>query len=137
MRIVIDTNILISALLSARSPAAQLLLLWRQGRFDLLICREQLDEIRRVTRYPKIRERLTPAVAGRLVRDLRRIALQIDHLPSVAICNDPFDDYLLALTQAGEADYLITGDKRDLLAIGRFGRTRIISIRHFLGPQDQ
>lgn len=137
MRIVIDTNILISALLSARSPAAQLLLLWRQGRFDLLMCREQLDEIRRVTRYPKIRERLAPAVAGRLVRDLRLIALQIDHLPPVAICADPFDDYLLALTQAGEADYLITGDKRDLLALGRFGRTRIISIRQFLGPQGQ
>lgn len=133
MRIVIDTNILISALLGAQSAPAQLLVLWRQGGFELLTCREQLDEIRRVTRYPKIRERLRPAIAGRLVRDLRRVARLIGPLPAISVCTDPFDDYLLALAQAGDADYLVTGDKRDLLAMGRFGRTRIVSVRTFLG----
>ena len=65
MRLVIDTNILISALLAGTSLPAHLIVLWREGRFDLLTSAEQLDELIRVTRYPKIRDvwRL-PSLAG-------------------------------------------------------------------------
>ena len=48
MRLVIDTNILVSALLSATSLPAQLIVLWRAGRFELLTAAEQLDELMRV-----------------------------------------------------------------------------------------
>ena len=65
MRLVIDTNIFISALLSTSSLPAHLVVLWREGRFDLLTSADQLDELVRVTRYPKIRERLSPALAPR------------------------------------------------------------------------
>lgn len=132
MRVVIDTNILISALLSAHSPPAKLLIHWRQGRFLVLTCEEQLDELRRVTRYPKIRERLPSALAGRLINELREVAMLFTPHPPVDICADPFDNYLLALAQAGSADLLITGDKRDLLTIKRFGRTRIVAVSAFL-----
>lgn len=132
MRLVIDTNILISALLSASAPPAQLIDMWRHGRFTLLTCREQLDELRRVTRYPKIKARLPPAIAGRLINELRELAVLVSPLPAVDICPDPFDNYLLALALAGEADLLVTGDKRDLLALGRHGRTRIIAVSTFL-----
>ena len=53
MRLVIDTNLLISALLVAGSLPAHLIALWREGTFDLLTAAEQLDELMRVTRYPK------------------------------------------------------------------------------------
>ena len=118
MRLVVDTNILISALLSASSSPARLVLLWRAGRFDLLTAAERLDELVRVTRYPKIRERLTPAVAGRLVNDLRVLAVTLDALPAVDVSPDPDDNYLLAIALAGSADFLVTGDKRDLLRLG-------------------
>ncbi len=62
MRLVIDTNILVSALLAATSLPAQLVVLWRAGRFDVLTTADQLDELMHVTRYPKIRERLAPAL---------------------------------------------------------------------------
>lgn len=65
MRLVVDTNILISALLIETSLPARLILLWRQGQFDLVSSAERLDELMRVTRYPKVRERLNPALAGR------------------------------------------------------------------------
>ncbi|MGH6681429.1 MAG: putative toxin-antitoxin system toxin component, PIN family, partial [Bradyrhizobium sp.] len=71
MRVVVDTNVLISALLVETSLPAQLIVLWREGRFDLPTSAEQLDELRRVTRYPKIRERLSPALAGPLINELR------------------------------------------------------------------
>jgi uncharacterized protein len=75
MRVVLDTNVLISALLLESSLPALLVTHWRQGRFELLTAPPQLEELNRVTRYPKIRERLKPALAGRLINDLRELAL--------------------------------------------------------------
>lgn len=132
MRLVVDTNILISALLAGTSLPAHLVDLWRQGRFDLLISTDQLDELNRVTRYPKIRERLTQALAGRLINELRDAAVMVTHLPAVTICNDPHDNYLLAMAVAGSANFLITGDKFDLLSLRLFNGTKIITVRDFL-----
>ncbi len=129
---VVDTNILVSALLAAASLPAQLIVLWRTGRFDLLTTTEQLDELMRVTRYPKIRERLAPAVAGRLVNDVRTLAITIDKLPVVEVSADPDDNYLLALAAAGAADFLVTGDKRHLLGLAVYEGTKIITVRGFL-----
>ncbi|WP_428377549.1 putative toxin-antitoxin system toxin component, PIN family [Lichenicoccus sp.] len=135
MRLVVDTNILVSALLAGNSLPAQLIVLWRQGRFDLLTAPVQLDELRRVTRYPRIRERLAPALAGRLVNDLRTLAVHVDPLPVVDVSPDPDDNYLLAMATAGSAAFLLTGDKRHVLGIGTYGGTRILRVRDFLALQ--
>jgi uncharacterized protein len=132
VRLVVDTNILISALLVEASLSADLIVLWRQGRFDLLTSAEQLDELMRVTRYPRIRERLAPALAGRLINELRDIAVVLKNLPTVSICQDPYDDYLLAMAVAGAADFLVTGDKRDLLGLKLHEGTKIVTVRDFL-----
>ena len=129
---VVDTNILVSALLAATSLPAQLVVLWRAGRFDLLTTAEQLDELMRVTRYPKIRKRLAPAVAGRLVNDLRALAITLDRLCAVDASSDPDDNDLLALAAAGSADFLVTGDKHDLLRLAVYEGTKIITVRDFL-----
>lgn len=132
MRLVIDTNILVSALLSSRSLPAHLILLWRAGRFDLLTSSDQLDELMRVTRYPRIRERLPPALAGRLINELRSIAIVVKNLPVIDISPDPYDNYLLATSVAGSANFLVTGDKRDLLPFKLYEGTRIVTVRAFL-----
>lgn len=132
MRLVIDTNILISALLGERSLPGHLIGLWREGRFDLITAAEQIDELMRVTRYPKIRQRLAPALAGRLINDLREVAILVGNVPEVAISADPYDNYLLAMALAGAADFLVTGDKRDVLNLKLHEGTRIISVRDFL-----
>lgn len=132
MRLVVDTNILVSALLVEESLSAHLVVLWRQGRFDLLTSAEQLDELMRVTRYPKIRERLVPALAGRLINELRDIAVVLKNIPTVTVCQDPYDDYLLAMAVAGAADFLVTGDKRDLLGLKLHEGTKIVTVRDFL-----
>lgn len=107
-------------------------MLWREGRFDLLTSSEQLAELVRVTRYPKLRERLPPVLAGRLVNELCQLAIVLERLPAVAVCSDPHDDYLLAMAAAGDADFLVTGDKRDLLGLVRHKGTRIVTVRDFL-----
>jgi putative PIN family toxin of toxin-antitoxin system len=137
MRLVIDTNVMISALLSSGSLPAHLIVLWREGRFELLTSAEQLDDLRRVTRYPKIRVRMPMSLAGRLINELGHVAVVVEELPAVAICADPFDNYLLATAAAGAADFLITGDKRDLLGIGAYGRCRILAVRDFMGTHNR
>lgn len=137
MRLVIDTNILVSALFTGHSLPAHLMMLWRDGRFELLTSPDQLDELMRVTRYPKIRERLAPALAGRLINELRDLAVIMKRLPSVALCADPNDNYLLAMAASGAADFLVTGDKRDLLGLRLFEGTRIVTVRAFLTMHGQ
>lgn len=132
MRLVIDTNIIISALLAGASLPAHLIVLWREGRFDLLTSADQLDELMRVTRYPRIRERLAPALAGRLINEIRDMAILVANLPVVTASPDPYDNYLLAMAMAGAADFLVTGDKRDLLVREIFEGAKIITVRDFL-----
>ena len=132
MRLVIDTNILISALLSSTSLPAHLIVLWREGRFELLTSADQLDELRRVTRYPRISERLAPALAGRLINELRDLAVVVKNLPIITVSPDPNDNYLLAIAGIGSANFLVTGDKRDLLALKLYEGTKIVTVREFL-----
>ncbi len=132
MLVVLDTNILISALLVPTSQPAKLLDLWRDGRFALLTAAPQTEELIRVTRYPKIRNRLNPALAGRLINELRGLANVIDKLPLLDISPDPYDNYLLSICSKGLADYLVTGDKQDLLSLGKHGRTSIVTVTEFL-----
>ena len=61
MRVVLDTNILVSALLLESSLPAQVLTYWRRGRFQLLTAKPQFEELYRVTRYPTSWE-LTQAI---------------------------------------------------------------------------
>lgn len=127
MRIALDTNILLSALMMpATSPPGQLLALWRSRKIDLVTAAEQIDEVSRVTRYPKIRTRVTPALAGRLVNRLRDLAVVVDKLPKVGIAPDPDDNFLLALAEAGNAQFLVTGDKK-LLSLKKYKSTRIVT----------
>src|SRR3546814_10427730 len=100
MRVVVDTNELVSALLHGRSLPFQLMALCREGKGTLITSGEQLEEMRRVTRYPNLRDRLNPAVAGRLVNELKVSAIVIENLPDVSVSPDPWDNYLLATIEA-------------------------------------
>lgn len=132
MRVVLDTNILCSALLRPQGLTDRLYRAWREGRFELLTSREQLEEFRRVTRYPRLRPFIDPAAAGAMHNELRQLAVLVAKLPIVDASQDPADNFLLAMAKAGKADVLVTGDKRDLLSLGSFQGTRIITARQFL-----
>ena len=132
MRVVLDTNVLISALLVRESKPAQLLADWRRARFELLTCEMQLAEIREVTRRPALRTLIRPALAGELVNQLRSMARWIDALPPIDRSPDPFDNFLLSMAQGGQADILVSGDKRGVLALKSHGTCRILTLRQFV-----
>ena len=131
MRVVLDTNVLVSALLVHVGKPAAIYRAWQEGYFALLICAEQLDELRATFHKSAIAARIKPYHAGRLVNQLKELATCVGALPRVARSPDPTDDFLLALSEAGKADYLVTGDKSGLLALGQHKATRIISASDF------
>jgi putative PIN family toxin of toxin-antitoxin system len=132
MRVVLDTNILISSLISAAAPPAKLLDAWRAQRFTLVSSNEQMEEFRAATRHPKLQAFIQRTEAGRFVRQIRLHALVLERLPSVERSSDPTDNFLLAMAEAGSAQYLVSGDRRGVLALKTHGTTQIISARHML-----
>lgn len=131
MRVVLDTNVLISALIIQTGNLAAIYRAWREGRFTLLTCAEHLDELRATLRKTAIADRIKPYKSGGLVNEMKNLAEDVGTLPSVRRSPDPSDDFLLALSEAGRADYLVTGDKSGLLALEAHEGTRIISAREF------
>jgi len=129
MRLSLDTNILVAALITRGTPPDQLYEAWRDGRFTLISSELQVEEFSRLTRRQGVRFRIHPAAAGRMVNDLRRLATVVDNLPLVNVSPDPYDNFLLAMAEAGQADVLVTGDKRGLLALTRHHGTRILTAR--------
>ena len=132
MRVVLDTGILIAALITSGTPPDAIYRAWRKKRFEVITSEWQLDEFRRVSRYPKLRTYLKSADAGNLVNGLRREATVLAQLPTVDLSPDPNDNPVLAMALAARADVLVTGDRRDLLALGTTGSTRILSARQFV-----
>jgi len=132
MRVVLDTGILIAALITKDTPPDRIYQAWRKRRFELVTSQWQLDEFRRVSRYPKLRKYLQPIEAGNLVNGLRHQARFLEELPDVDLSEDPDDNPLLAMAIAGEVDYLVSGDKRDVLALKKVGKASIVTARRFL-----
>lgn len=67
-----------------------------------------------------------------MVNSLRAQAVVLADLPRIDASRDPDDNPILATALAGEVQYLVSGDKRDLLTLGSIGRTRIVSARQFI-----
>lgn len=131
MRVVLDSNILFSALISPHGPPHRFYQSWRAKRFELATRQVHLDEIRRASRYPKFRDVLQSHRVGRMVNNLHG-ALVIGTLPQGHAATDPNDTWLLALADAAKADCLVTGDKRaGLLSRVRVGSARILTATDF------
>ena len=130
-RVVLDTNIVLSALVFADGRLAPLRLAWQQARYHPLVSRVTTAELMRALAYPKFR----------LATDEQR-ELLADYLPYCTTvrmpatpprtpdCRDPCDVPFLQLAVAGKVDYLVTGD-RDLLAIADRFTHPIISADQF------
>jgi len=111
------------------TPPDMLFMAWKAERFSLVTSAEQLDELARVLSYPK----LTPyinAIEGReLLTGLQNHALLVDNLPMVEYSADPADNLILATALKGQCNFLVTGDKKDLLSLKIVEGVSIITAR--------
>ena len=130
MRVILDTNVLLGALISPSGPPDTIYRAWRAARFELVTSVAQLDELRRVSRYPKLKTILPAHRVGTMVNNMQRaiVLAPLPPLPDGIEARDPNDACLVAMALAGEADYLVTGDRRaGLLQRGSIGRARIVT----------
>jgi putative PIN family toxin of toxin-antitoxin system len=127
MRVVLDTNVLLSALISPHGISDKIYRAWRAAKFDLVTSIIQLDELRRASRYPKFKAVLQPARVGAMINNLQHANI-LDRLNVKEEADDPADAFLISMSIAGEANYLVTGDKRaGLLQQKTIGRTRVLT----------
>lgn len=116
-RVVLDTSVVLSALLFGGGPAARVRAGWQAGRFVPLGSTATVQELVRVLGYPKFR--LSPAEQEELLADYVpwvEVVRLPDPPPAAPVCRDPFDIPFLQLAIAGQARALVSGD-RDLLAL--------------------
>ena len=129
MRVILDTHVLLGALISPHGAPDLIYRAWRAAKFELVTSTTQLDELRRASRYPKLKNILPAHRVGTMVNNMQR-ALVLDVLPPFSAKQDlqgPNDACLLAMAQASEANYLVTGDRRaGLLQFGKLGATCIL-----------
>jgi putative PIN family toxin of toxin-antitoxin system len=132
VRVVLDTNILISALMVRGGTTDTIVRAWENRAYTLLTCEQQIEELHRCfTRPSLVPNRIRRHEAGRLINQLRHFAILVAALPEVVRSSDPDDDFLLGLAEAGKADYLVTGDKAGLLPLRKHAGTRIIAAKVF------
>jgi len=127
-RIIIDTNLWISFLLSKKFGFIDKLL--NNGTAKLIFCDELLAELVEVTSRPKLRKFFAMEDWNLIFEIIDRHAIYTPVVSSVILCRDAKDNFLLSLAQDAQADYLLTGDN-DLLVLRTFGVTQIITITEF------
>ncbi len=119
MRVVLDTNVLLSGLMFPNGAPGRVVAAWREARFELVISVHQLAEIGRALAYPKI-HRILGWDDRRIEQFIRQLYIRVQIVDlggiSVEVPADPDDVPILATLVAAKADVLVTGD-RDLLAL--------------------
>jgi uncharacterized protein len=129
IRVVLDTNIIIFALLSPQGPPAQIFLMILLGReTQLCLSGDVFAEYEEVLRRPRL-NRSDREIAATL-RAVREKGLWVKSVEKVNACTDPDDNVFLECAQAAAAHYLITGNAKHFPAA--WGSTQIMSARQFL-----
>lgn len=112
MRVVLDVNVYVSALISQSVPGRDILTAWTEHQLELIISPILLGELRDVLVRPKFRRWVSSATAEDLIAGLAADAgTQPDPPAQLGLTEDPDDDYLVSLARAAHADYLISGDR--------------------------
>ncbi len=119
MRVVLDTNIIVSATISSHGFPARILRAWDEDVFELLVSSDLLAEYREVLGYERIRRRhgKNDTELNQLVAEYRHGGIEVEPAEAIAaIPNDPDDDRVLECAVTGNATHIVSGDPH-LLAL--------------------
>jgi len=129
MRVILDTNILISAFINPHGLSARLLVAWRRQQYELITSSQQLIEFGEIAYHRALRAYIFPEWVSQFVQDLHSLARLLRDPPTGKHSDDPIDDYLLAMADAGNADYIVS-DRPSVLNLKLCAITRMVT------PQD-
>jgi putative PIN family toxin of toxin-antitoxin system len=133
-RVVLDTNVLVSALLFS-GKLSKIVDLWRQGKVIPLISRETFEELRAVLGYPKFV--LAPDEIQSIIENEILFFFEVVEIQENVrgVCRDPGDDKFIACAVSASADFLVSGDK-DLTDLKRYKTVKIIRVSEFLSMYE-
>ncbi len=135
LRAVLDTNVLVSGLISPNGAPARLVRAWRERKFELVISPPILEELAEVLQRDKIRryyEHVDRDLARRYVAGLRRFATLVPGKVRVqGVCPDPGDDKFVAAALEAGADCIVSGNNH-LLALKECQGVKILRPAEFL-----
>lgn len=134
MRVILDTNLWISFLISSDFQKLDDLLL--KGNCTLLFSKELLKEFLEVVKRPKLKKYISEDDLDDILELMNVFGEFVSVTSEIERCRDPKDNFLLSLAIDGNADYLLTGDK-DLLVLESFENTKIWKITDFLNEEVQ
>jgi len=118
VRIVLDTNVLVSGLISPHGPPAKLVDQFRRAEFVLITSSPQLHELRDVLARDCLRRFVRIEEAATLMANLDSLGEIVrDALPNVRLSPDPDDNLILATAIAGKADFIVSGDKGHMISL--------------------
>ena len=132
MRVVLDTNILIGAVITKGTPPDKLYQAWMRGEINLITSTAQMAEVAAVLARPRLGKFLGADEAETLVENIGTRALILDEPPSVNLSPDPKDNPILAAAIAGKADVIVSGDKKHMLALGEVEGIPVVTAREAL-----
>ena len=131
-RVILDTNLWISFLISKRQKELDILL--ESGAVTLIFSQELFEEFLEVSERPKFKRFFKKS-------DIKTLPIQIETFgelirveSKINECRDPKDKFLLSLSVDGKADFLVTGDS-DLLVLGKIEKTKIVSWAEFISQE--
>ena len=137
MRIVLDANVLVSALISAKGTPAMLLGYWQEGTFDVVASPAMLQELERVLHYPRLQQQyhLPDEEIKRFLWLLRTRAIVVVPSEEIAVIErDPADNRYLECALAGDAQYIVSGDSH-LLGLKEYREIQILTPTEFVTLQ--
>ena len=129
-RVVLDTNVLISALLF-RGGLSKIVGLWQKGKIIPVISKETFSELLTVLEYPKFsltQEEIDPIIKYEILPYFEIVEVVKD---VKGISRDPEDDKFISCAISGSADYIVSGDK-DLFDLKQYKSIKIIKASDFL-----
>jgi putative PIN family toxin of toxin-antitoxin system len=129
-KIVLDTNVLVSALLF-RGESSRIVNLWESGKIIPVISKETFEEFKDVLTYPKfsLTENEIKSIIEDNVLPFFEVAETAHNV--LGVCRDPKDDKFLSCAISAGADFIVSGDK-DLCDLGKYKSVKIINIHEFL-----
>jgi putative PIN family toxin of toxin-antitoxin system len=134
MRVVLDTSVIVSGLISPHGNPAQIIARWLAGDFTLLYTQDILSELEDVLNRAWLKERLAaaPNRAGDFLEAVKVLGEPIMGYANVeGFVRDPFDEMFLVCCLLGNADFLVSVDG-DLLTLEAFEGTQIVRPAQFL-----
>lgn len=138
MIVVLDTNVIISALLSTKGSPAKIIDKWESDEFDIAISKPLLDELERALGYERVRKyfQSPQEIIKALLKRMKTVGIFVNPgFELNVIEDDPDDNRVLECALSANASYVISGDEH-LLGLGEYQGIMIISPVGFLKLLD-